>query len=213
MKKLLLLAAVALASCWFVAGCAHPVDAPVSVPHKTELMLDSLDVCAEAAPAPVVECAFHVGRQRQVMCMPSGAIMPSVPAPVLLPPGYNTEEYKSVQANRFKLVSESPLSTFGADVDTASYTMVRSHLQRRAGPTPPPDAIRIEELRQLLLLRLPGAREGAQVRRGVRKHRCAMEHGAQAAAGRRAGGRGRARRDSPRATTSSWSTTRGRWAT
>jgi len=145
MKKLLLLAAVALASCWFVAGCAHPVDAPVSVPHKTELMLDSLDVCAEAAPAPVVECAFHVGRQRQVMCMPSGAIMPSVPAPVLLPPGYNTEEYKSVQANRFKLVSESPLSTFGADVDTASYTMVRSHLQRRAGPTPPPDAIRIEE--------------------------------------------------------------------
>lgn len=146
MKKSLLFAVVALASCWFVAGCAHPVDTPVGVPIEADfMMLDGLKICDEAAPAPIVMDGPRVGSQRQMRSMPSGAIMPGMPAPVVLPEGYNTEEYKSVQGNRFKLVSESPLSTFGADVDTASYTMVRSHLQHRVGPTPPPDAIRIEE--------------------------------------------------------------------
>ncbi len=39
---------------------------------------------------------------------------------------------------------ENPFSTFGIDVDTASYVMARSHLDR--GLLPPEDAIRVEEV-------------------------------------------------------------------
>jgi Ca-activated chloride channel family protein len=39
---------------------------------------------------------------------------------------------------------ENPFSTFGIDVDTASYVLVRSHLDR--GELPPEDAIRVEEV-------------------------------------------------------------------
>jgi Ca-activated chloride channel family protein len=56
----------------------------------------------------------------------------------------NTETYARFRANRFKLTSEDPLSTFAADVDTASYTNVRRFLQ--GGQLPPTDAVRVEEL-------------------------------------------------------------------
>ncbi len=58
---------------------------------------------------------------------------------------FNTEEYKGVAEKPFITVMESPLSTFGADVDTASYTMLRRMLlqdHRR----PPAESIRTEEL-------------------------------------------------------------------
>ncbi|MBQ9395973.1 MAG: VWA domain-containing protein [Proteobacteria bacterium] len=43
-------------------------------------------------------------------------------------PELNTEEYKTYEENRFMSVSASPLSTFGADVDTASYAIFRRKL-------------------------------------------------------------------------------------
>ncbi len=42
----------------------------------------------------------------------------TVPAPK---PVFNTEEYKSITANPFLSAKEQSLSTFGADVDTASW--------------------------------------------------------------------------------------------
>lgn len=56
----------------------------------------------------------------------------------------NTEEYSYIQENRFLSVQNSPLSTFAADVDTASYSNVRRMLN--AGQSVPTDAVRIEEL-------------------------------------------------------------------
>ena len=53
---------------------------------------------------------------------------------------YNTEEYKSINENPFCLVSSNPLSTFGADVDTASYNNVRRMIRRNG--LPPRDAVR-----------------------------------------------------------------------
>ena len=38
---------------------------------------------------------------------------------------YNTEEYNAVDESNFKAVATSPLSTFAADVDTASYANIR----------------------------------------------------------------------------------------
>jgi Ca-activated chloride channel family protein len=55
----------------------------------------------------------------------------------------NTEQYDYFQENEFSDVRQNPLSTFSADVDTASYSNVRRFLQ--SGRLPPPDSVRIEE--------------------------------------------------------------------
>src|SRR4030095_2430531 len=54
------------------------------------------------------------------------------------------ESYAHIDPNRFQFTRDEPLSTFGADVDTASYTNVRRFLSR--GQLPPHDAVRVEEL-------------------------------------------------------------------
>ena len=65
------------------------------------------------------------------------------PATMRPDPG-NTEEYAKVEDNRFLSVASSPLSTFSADVDRASYTNVRRFIN--GGALPPKDAVRIEEM-------------------------------------------------------------------
>jgi Ca-activated chloride channel family protein len=62
-------------------------------------------------------------------------------------PGYPPEPgetYTHIDPNRFQSTSDHPLSTFGADVDTASYSNVRRYLS--SGQLPPREAVRIEEL-------------------------------------------------------------------
>jgi len=54
------------------------------------------------------------------------------------------EAYAAVEDNPFKEVTVAPLSTFGMDVDTGSYSNIRRFL--RGGSLPPPDAVRLEEL-------------------------------------------------------------------
>jgi hypothetical protein len=57
---------------------------------------------------------------------------------------FNREQYAHIESNAFKLTTDNPLSTFAADVDSASYTNVRRFLSQ--GQLPPPDAVRVEEL-------------------------------------------------------------------
>jgi Ca-activated chloride channel family protein len=67
--------------------------------------------------------------------------------PVYRRPGYPPEPgetYTHIDPNRFQSTSERPLSTFGADVDTASYSNARRYLS--SGQLPPREAVRIEEL-------------------------------------------------------------------
>ena len=61
-----------------------------------------------------------------------------------LPVGQNRDQFETVDTNPLKRASERPVSTFSIDVDTASYSFVRSALNR--GVLPPKDAVRIEEL-------------------------------------------------------------------
>ncbi len=59
----------------------------------------------------------------------------------------NHEEYKASEEGGFKSVDEEPLSTFSADVDTASYTNVRRMINDGYSPYQiPEDAVRIEEM-------------------------------------------------------------------
>ncbi len=57
---------------------------------------------------------------------------------------FNTEEYSYISESGFKNVATSPLSTFAADVDTASYTTTRRKLLN--GELPDGSAVRIEEM-------------------------------------------------------------------
>lgn len=59
----------------------------------------------------------------------------------------NNEEYSEVEENPFYIVKETPLSTFSADVDTASYTNIRRMLESGYGIEDiPSGAVRIEEM-------------------------------------------------------------------
>lgn len=57
---------------------------------------------------------------------------------------YNTEEYSKAEESGFKNASSDPLSTFSADVDTASYANLRRLI--KTGRSIPEDAVRIEEM-------------------------------------------------------------------
>ena len=54
------------------------------------------------------------------------------------------DKYEHTEENSVKVTQNEPVSTFSIDVDTASYTNVRSYLED--GYMPPKDAVRIEEL-------------------------------------------------------------------
>ena len=56
----------------------------------------------------------------------------------------NGERYARVAENAFVSARRTPLSTFGIDVDAASYSNVRRYINR--GSLPPAEAVRIEEL-------------------------------------------------------------------
>ena len=61
-----------------------------------------------------------------------------------VPEEWNTNEYTFIRENGFQSVSAAPLSTFAADVDTASYAMLRSLIL--SGQIVPQDAVRVEEM-------------------------------------------------------------------
>lgn len=56
----------------------------------------------------------------------------------------DTEVFANADTNPLKITADSPTSTFSIDVDTASYSIVRSSLTR--GQLPSPEAVRIEEM-------------------------------------------------------------------
>lgn len=63
------------------------------------------------------------------------------------PENLNTEEYNAIDEPGFKAVANNPISTFSADVDTASYTNIRRMIEQ--GYTIdniPEGAVRIEEM-------------------------------------------------------------------
>ena len=67
-------------------------------------------------------------------------------APTLVPPNdqaYQDMFFKSYGVNPFIDTEDDHLSTFSLDVDTGSYTIVRSYLQD--GNLPPEEAVRVEE--------------------------------------------------------------------
>ena len=98
---------------------------------------DSLQ--AEQRSGSVYQIDFPAGNagEAAVVSMPSLSMPEQRPA-------FNTEAYAYQKDSGYLDVAGNPLSTFSADVDTASYSNLRRFLQ--AGQRPPRDAVHIEEL-------------------------------------------------------------------
>lgn len=60
-------------------------------------------------------------------------------------PGEGGDKFEPIEENNFIAVADQPLSTFSIDVDTASYSKIRSYLSQ-FNQLPPRDAVRVEEL-------------------------------------------------------------------
>ena len=132
-KKMLLTVALALASV-LLSGCA---------------LLPVLSVMTVSAPREeeraIEEDVFY---DYEAMEMGDGLAMSAAGYAMPMPePDFNTEEYASIAENGFKNVLTSPLSTFSADVDTASYCNLRRMLNQGWSPKDiPSGAVRIEEM-------------------------------------------------------------------
>ena len=90
------------------------------------------------------------GRRGQALpeLRPSGQGLPG-----LYNRDFQREGYDRIYENEFMAVGANPLSTFGIDVDRASYSNVRRFI--RSGQLPPADAVRIEELINYFTYDLP----------------------------------------------------------
>jgi len=107
-----------------------------------------------AEPAPLAESreeeaiaatpeSLAVGGAATVQSLSRMAVKPS-DAIVMPLPAEDRERFASADPNPVKSVATDPVSTFSADVDTASYSYVRRSLL--SGSLPDPDSVRVEEL-------------------------------------------------------------------
>jgi hypothetical protein len=105
-----------------------------------------LGISVADAHATPLQMSFQVAglpNQSQEHLYRSPTSPPPAPDVQRFTPG--TEAYERIVENRFKKVSQAPLSTFSIDVDTTSYSNMRRFLTQ--GQLPPTDSVRIEELR------------------------------------------------------------------
>lgn len=96
--------------------------------------------------AAVVSESLAVGGAANVQSLSRTIVQPSaVVDSIAMPtPEEDRERFASADPNPVKSVSTDPVSTFSADVDTASYSYVRGSLL--GGSLPDADAVRVEEL-------------------------------------------------------------------
>ena len=119
------------------------------VSEKMNVVMD------ESIPNVLEGIVIGTGTQKKVAI--TGAVTSVRVDKLKLPPSANAlsggiqggivmdrEEYKSINENGYKEVSDAPLSTFSIDVDAASYSNMRRFINR--GKLPPVDAVRTEEL-------------------------------------------------------------------
>ncbi|ARQ12558.1 von Willebrand factor A domain-containing protein (plasmid) [Rhizobium etli] len=126
---------------------------------KSEDSAAALGMAKRAAPA-----APGVVAQGQLLAEPMAAVAPSpVPptdgrAQLQLDP--SRERFANAAVNPIKSVAADPVSTFSADVDSASYSFVRRSLT--AGAMPDPQSVRVEEMINYFPYDWPGPEKADQ---------------------------------------------------
>ena len=135
----LIMTTVSLYGCGANTGGADAgmADTPrADAPSKNIVQRDrvSSDAGAEGGMQIAGEAAFY----EMDVC--------AAPADIALP-DWNTEEYSALEEPGFKAVANDPLSTFSADVDTASYSNLRRMIEDGYTLMEIPEgAVRIEEM-------------------------------------------------------------------
>jgi len=108
-----------------------------------------------AEPAPLAESddekaaavmseSLAVGGAANLQSLSRTIVQPSATADAIVMLPEDRERFASADPNPVKSVSTDPVSTFSADVDTASYSYVRGSLL--GGSLPDAEAVRVEEL-------------------------------------------------------------------
>lgn len=114
-----------------IAGLAAPTGSTMDAQQQPVITTPSMDV---GAPKVASE-AMQVARV---------ASAPTIANDLIIMETGNTDSFANVAASSIKVTADEPVSTFSIDVDTASYSLVRSDLNR--GVLPPAGAVRIEEM-------------------------------------------------------------------
>lgn len=121
MKKISKTMPLALAAMLLCTGCVDNPNMMDTIKDKARYMIDAVEEEAvNQAPAEMFDNGANPSFE------------------------FNTEEYSAITENSFKSTAAEPLSTFSADVDTASYSNLRRMIHD--GMTIPSDAVRIEEM-------------------------------------------------------------------
>lgn len=129
-----------------LAACSSPQPAGTILPAP----LAEASTAPAAPPPPAIAPApMSVGVTgnsvaRRAPGLSNYAPMPSQRLIVPMPLPQGADKFPDKDANKAVLVAEQPVSTFSADVDTASYAFVRRMLS--AGRMPPAAAVRVEEM-------------------------------------------------------------------
>ena len=132
----------AVGAALLLAGCA-------ASKKSSEDSIENPQAPPPSAECPKLECSQKIPQAPLIAtkCAPTPApcrlVDMSTAMPLIPPSTPGSESYASVKENPFLTVKEAPLSTFGVDVDTASYANMRRFLT--GGSLPPTDAVRIEE--------------------------------------------------------------------
>lgn len=135
-----------------------PGDAPVTPPADGEVA-ESLALEGEemetfraepAAPSAIAPPPEPAPLARSAAPVPSGASGEALGGiagdldDAVVRPLPDTEAFPEADPSELKVTTETPVSTFSIDVDTAAWSVVRSSLTR--GTLPPSGAVRIEEM-------------------------------------------------------------------
>ena len=113
-----------------------PVPAATRVPNSSAIALNEIGATVGARLRPEVAKKSRSTAQLS-------HVRPQPIEPIAIPET-NTEAFPQAEANPLKLTADNPVSTFSVDVDTASYSFVRSAIN--FGKLPVKDAVRTEEL-------------------------------------------------------------------
>lgn len=143
MKRLLLSAAIiALAACNTTQTQTNENSAEAAQTDEVVVTGSRARGQSKTSPAQPAQYTGWDGSVARTMPPPSPSIIGGAPDRLLPEP--DTKEFAEYDPSAFKDVAVDPVSTFSADVDTASYALARQYVER--GERPPEGSVRIEEM-------------------------------------------------------------------
>lgn len=123
---------------------------PIAICPAKNITQEESQTCPPPSPQPaqkekvlsIVEDAVPIIAEEELSTAQCEVYI--APSTVYYEQETDRNEYSQFTENKFRAVSNEPLSTFSIDVDAASYGAIRRYINE--GQTPPADAVRVEEL-------------------------------------------------------------------